>query len=224
MDSVLKILEIFGRRKILLFLNPVLNILFVSGITYSICVQFYPSLAIPDTIQLKSCIEYFLKGEFIVPFGVFVLAWNITSVPSELVFKILNSKITKCIEKKVLAPLFITNNSQTNIPKWVNDLYSSIRKTLSESKKKELKLILIKTEIETASNFVLLIRSMIAIILYFVQVSYFGWVLFVSLIILQIIIFFVLVIGYQLAVIIPILNSKLATSNPILEEKEPKLQ
>ena len=76
-------------------LKAPLNILFVCNIAYWLYCGFYPSAPNLKTTTQISWAAYFLSGEYIVPFGVFVLVWALTWLLGRFVFDNSNLLITE---------------------------------------------------------------------------------------------------------------------------------
>lgn len=231
MESILKILVSIRRGKVLMVLNPILNILFISSITYSICKYFYPTFGIPTEIQLQPTIEYFLNGDFIIPSGIFLLLWTISSFLFEILFLWINSLITsrinRCFQKIFLNPETeindITNSTKiSNIPNWVMEIYKNIRNSINDSKKTQINQLLNISKIDLSYDFILLWRSIIVVTMFFVQVNYFGWILYGLILVTQIVMIVKILIGYQVIVFIPIFYSKLKNNKEVANENELK--
>ncbi len=176
-------------------------------------------MEVPATFTLKGILDYFLSGEFIIPFGIFFLIWVITKFAGSL-FEVANYKITEWIRKKfdkfnfikpdgaledAVAPV-LPDGSRPK--RWTVRLYEITRRKLTNAKLEEIDLRLKYSQVQFTSDFVLVIRSIIAIIIYFCCVEYFGGKLFTLLIFTQFVIIFLVFFGYQLAALIPIVGSK----------------
>jgi hypothetical protein len=218
--ELLKISELIRHGKALNMLKPALNVLFVSGITFTLIQKIYPSISIPEKFTLKGIIEYFLCGEFIIPFGIFFVVWALTKFAGSI-FEVINFKITDRIGKIFDQFEFIKSEGAiedaeftpymlVGVPKkrWAVRLYEAVRKKLTDAKIDEIQFRLNYARIQYTSDFVLIIRSIIAVCIYFNNVQYFGWLLLVIILVLQIILTALIFIGYQLAALLPIVGAK----------------
>ncbi|MBI3502004.1 MAG: hypothetical protein HY063_09430 [Bacteroidetes bacterium] len=87
---------------------------------------------------------------------------------------------------------------------WFVHLYQEIKKSFTPKEQEEMKkqINLYKRRVTTDS--VLLLRTLIAIIIFYLTIDYFGWLLLLILLTILIISFVLLVIGYQMAELLPI--------------------
>lgn len=221
MSAFLKIADLIRHGKILTVVKPFLSVILVGGITYAIFQKSYGVVILPDSFSLRKTAEYFLNGDFIVPFGIFFLLWAVTSIVCNAVFDLINLKITDKVRLAIDKTNFIdpqrtVEDAQLNaklflkVPRkqWTVRLYEAVRNKLGDYKIDEIDRRLQMAQIEYASDFVLIVRSVIAIVIYFNTVAYFGWVLFFALIILLVILCILIFISYQFAALLPIVASK----------------
>lgn len=221
MIAILKIAELIRHGKILTVVKPFLSVIMVAGITYAIYHKRYGAVVLPDEFSLKKTSEYFLNGDFIVPFGIFFFVWAMTSIICGAFFDLINSKITDWIWKHInplnfIDPTRTVEDAKLNagtlvgVPRkqWAVRMYEAVRNKINNQKIEEINKRLQLAQLEYASDFVLIIRSIIAIVIYFNSVTYFGWILFLALMLLEIVLIVLTFIGFQFSALLPMVASK----------------
>ncbi len=223
MDEILKIANLIKHGKAFNYVKAALNVVFACGITAAIYVKAYSPLPKVDLTTWSNFFSYMLSGQFIVPFGIFFLVWLTTSFLGELWFNGLNFSISEKLRGKLVNFSFLHTFgksaqaeekdkvralAEATKKDWIIVIYEHIRKSLPEAKQVQIKKAIELVKQDYASDFILLIRSFVATIIYYNQVEYFGGLLFTVLFLVQLISSFLLILAYQLAVLIPILGSK----------------
>jgi hypothetical protein len=204
------------RRAITLLVN-----ISVASFIFEKCYGKYTFLDIQD---YKGIVAFFIKGNFFIPFALFIIVCGITYLFSTFIFiAITHFRSTYLIRKIVSYEVkkdeikdLIT--STTKIPKYASpiDLTEDILVNLYAQFRTELKpevidsiaqqLELPKKNIE--SNFHLGFRLLIVITIYFSSIPQFGWVLYVISILTIIIAIYLQMISYQFLAILPTLIRK----------------
>ncbi|MBN8703349.1 MAG: hypothetical protein J0M08_09805 [Bacteroidetes bacterium] len=223
MDELLKTASLIRHGKGHNLLKPFLNILFVSVITFAIIKKIYVNLPIPSNFPIEMIIDFFLNGKFIIPLGFFFLVWVLTSAPSQFIFQWFNDRIGEKQQRKILDFSFAeaftllgTNKQlkeklpiQTKRKNWIFDLYEKVSKSIPSKEAARMLKQIQRAKFYYTTDFILLIRSIITSIIVFNQSLYFNNYVLAILIMAHVIMGFLLVFGYQLAAVTPIIVSKL---------------
>jgi hypothetical protein len=216
-------------------LKAPLNILFVCNITYCLYCIFYPSAPNLKSATQISWAAYFLNGEYIILFGVFVLAWAFTWLLGLFIFNtsnlLISERIRTWILEQSISKAFDTGSNNAlqgeilamaKAPRrnWVVHLYKHFIGSIPKEKIPRIKRAMQLTQEECSADFVLITRALIVLLIAFIQVSYFGKFLFAALILFLIGFAVTLYFGYQLAAIIPIIGYKLGSEIDENERRE----
>jgi hypothetical protein len=221
MDFIFKIAELFNGRNAN-YLKMALSLLFAANITYFIYCHFYgTSLDVKIDSQV-SWINYFLRGEYLVPAGIFALTWYGTGFIGSWIFKLSNYFIANRVKAWIFKKSFlkemglgIDSNPQHELLASANgapalaDVYKSIRESLGQKQRAALSKSTAKASEAQAENFVLLFRALAAIVIAYIEVSYFGAGLFALLLVFLLAFSFTLFLAYQGALAAMLINIKL---------------
>jgi hypothetical protein len=220
MSYLAHISDRIANRKGLRTVKPLLHVLFVACITYSVMLHLYPEEIIPKTFEWDRIVRYLLSGDFIVPLSIFFMLWAITGTTGALFDNRmsnwgskLSSKISKIqfIEDKatiVAEELSSAQISATAKRNWAVRLYEASLKYVEHRNIEEIDLKLKRASLDLVDSFVLVIRSIIASILFLNQVPHFGWGLFLLLLLFQLFSIAALVIGFLFTFLLPIVARK----------------
>ena len=201
-----------------------LNLLFnisIASFVYEKCYGNYTWLNYND---YKSILDFFIKGNFFIPFSIFLVVYGTTQFLSIAFFGALNHfktiKITreilqyqfkketvderlKEIKKvsKYVSPISLTKNTML-------EFYQELRKHITPEAFEEIEKGLKEPKQNLEANFSLAFRMAIAITIYFFSLPQFGWLLYLTAMIVLFVGMYVLMISYRFLDIIPTLMRK----------------
>lgn len=219
-------------------LRRMLNLLFnisIASFIYEKCYGSYSWLNITD---YKSILDFFIKGNFFIPFSIFVVVYGVTQFMSSAFFSILNhfksvkiqreilqyqykkDKIDKGMSEihkasKYVAPMDLT-------PELMLKAYQELRKDIKPEVFQELESGLKEPKQNLEANFNLAFRALIAITLYFISLPQFGWILFTVVAIVLLLGMYILILAYRLLDIIPTALRKFHTQAEMYLQTEVK--
>ena len=173
-----------------------LNLLFnisIASFVYEKCYGNYTWLNYND---YKSILDFFIKGNFFIPFSIFLVVYGTTQFLSIAFFGALNHfktiKITreilqyqfkketvderlKEIKKvsKYVSPISLTKNTMLEV-------YQELRKHITPEAFEEIEKGLKEPKQNLEANFSLAFRMAIAITIYFFSLPQFGWLLYLT--------------------------------------------
>jgi hypothetical protein len=183
-------------------LRGFLNFVFTASITAALFQSIYFKYEVYDITDYKVIVDFFLTGNFFIPFILFLIIYRITYYIPNILFFLSNHFITKYLDKK-LDPLFDT------IIRSTDDFIISIlelTKRIVDRHKEEVfsqyVLKLRKSQWDIEDGFVLYTRGLICAIIYYCKLPHFGGILFTTVIFLFVLSFFIRIVGYQLIHII----------------------
>lgn len=202
-------------------LNLLLNIS-IASFVYERCYGYYTWLNYND---YKGILDFFIKGNFFIPFSIFLVVYSLTQFVSIVFFLGLNHfksiKITRQIIQyqfkketvderireinkvsKYVTPIRLTKSK-------LLELYQELRNHITPEAFEEIEKGLKEPKQNLEANFTLAFRMLIAITIYFLSIPQFGWVLYSTATLVLIVTMYVLMIAYRFFEIIPTLMRKL---------------
>jgi hypothetical protein len=201
-----------------------LNLLFnisIASFIYEKCYGNYTWLNYND---YKGILDFFIKGNFFIPFSIFLVVYGTTQFLSIAFFGALNHfktiKITREILQyqfkketvderlkeirkvsKYVSPISLTKNTMLEV-------YQELRKQITPEAFEEIEKGLKEPKQNLEANFSLAFRMAIAITIYFFSLPQFGWLLYLTAMIVLFVGMYVLMISYRFLDIIPTLMRK----------------
>lgn len=201
-----------------------LNLLFnisIASFIYEKCYGHYAWLNYND---YKGILDFFIKGNFFIPFSIFLVVYSSTQFLSVTFFWALNYfksiKITREIlyyqfkketidEKlkeinkasKIVSPIRLTKNIMLEV-------YQELRNHITPEVFDEIENGLKEPKQSLEANFTLAFRMLIAITIYFFSLPQFGWLLYSVAVLVLLLIMYLLMIGYRFLDIMPTLMRK----------------
>lgn len=201
-----------------------LNLLFnisVASFIYEKCYGKYSWLNYND---FKGVLNFFVKGNFFIPFSIFIVVYAVTQFLSIVSFTALNHFKTIKIMKEIMqyqfkketiderlkeiteaskyvSPIKLTKNSMIS-------LYEELRTQITPEAFEELEKELKEPKRALETNFTLAFRMSIAISIYFFSIPQFGWLLYSIAILVLFLIMYILMISYRFLDIMPTLMRK----------------
>lgn len=201
-----------------------LNLLFnisIASFIYEKCYGEYSWLNYND---YKGVLDFFVKGNFFIPFSIFIVVYAVTQFLSIAFFAALNHfktiKITREIlqyqfkketiderlkeitkASKYVSPIKLTKNTMVS-------LYGELRTQITPEAFEELEKGLKEPKQTLEANFTLAFRMSIAISIYFFSIPQFGWLLYSVAILVLLLAMYILMISYRFLDILPTLMRK----------------
>lgn len=201
-----------------------LNLLFnisIASFIYEKCYGNYTWLNYND---YKGILDFFIKGNFFIPFSIFLVVYSLTQFLSIAFFVALNHfktiKITREILQyqfkketvderlkeinkvsKYVSPIRLTKNTMLEV-------YQELRNHITPEAFEEIEKGLKEPKQNLEANFTMAFRMMIAITIYFFSIPQFGWLLYLTAMIVLFVGMYVLMISYRFLDIIPTLMRK----------------
>jgi hypothetical protein len=201
-----------------------LNLLFnisISSFVYEACYGKYTWFNYND---YKGILDFFIKGNFFIPFSIFLVVYSLSQFFSIAFFNALNHfktiKITREILQyqfkkeavdarlkeinkvsKYVSPIRLTKNTMLAI-------YQELRNHIPPEGFDEIEKGLKEAKQNLEDNFSLAFRMVIAITIYFFSISQFGWVLYLTAMTVLITVMYILMISCRFLDIIPTLMRK----------------
>jgi hypothetical protein len=196
-----------------------LNLFFSISVTSFVFEKFYFKYSWPDISNYKLLLDFFIKGQFIVPFCIFLLAHGLTYFVPSVIFAVYNLKksikwarkivayeITKTTIDNELRKFKVRLKSVANVnltKETIIDTYLQFKDQLDVNALDEINKTCTIQKNNLESNFIFSFRALICIIIYFGTIPYFGWVLFTLSCIALLLYMFILIIGYQFLDVLP---------------------
>jgi hypothetical protein len=202
----------------------IMDFLFSVSITSYIFSKVYFPYTLINLTDYRGIYSFFVNGDFWPPFIIFLIIYFGLGFIAQSIFILTNLRYELKIKTKILAygrkkkdlnRLFknINNNPIAPIPFKVNHTYllQYIQKIKDSVKPEQWKNALNKmerTKENLLSNFKVTIKAIIAITLYFMSLSHFGWLLYLIslLVLISLLIFFFL--SHLLLEILPVAVQK----------------
>ncbi|MDI9312666.1 MAG: hypothetical protein QM535_20825 [Limnohabitans sp.] len=204
-----------------------LNLLFnisIASFVYEKCYGHYTWLNYND---YKGILDFFIKGNFFIPFSIFLVVFGTTQFLSISAFSLLNHfktiKITREILQyqfkketvderlkeldkvsKIVTPIRLTKKTMI-------ELYKKVRTNITPEAFEEIEKSLKEPKQNLEANFTLAFRMTIAISIYFFSLPQFGWLLYLTALTVLLVGMYVLLISYRFLDIIPTLMRKFHT-------------
>jgi len=221
-EQIISIAEKLEDKKFLVVLRRILNVLFISNITSVLFEKFYYKYSLLDLADYTGIIDFFIKGQYIIPLIIFFHVWLLTWIIGYFGFSLYHLKIVEKYKSRILGMSFqqdkLDNTNielEKNIPykineKWYLSLYIEIKKSFNQDNKRKILKALNNAKEIVIQNFILLIRALFTVILLFIFLPDFNTFLFIIVIITVIITTILLSWGYRILEVLPVLFQKAA--------------
>lgn len=201
-----------------------LNLLFTMSITSFVYHKCYGDYSWLNYNDYKGILDFFIKGTFFIPFSIYLVVYSLTQFFSIAFFGTLNHfktiKITREIlyyqfkketiderlqeintASKYVSPIRLTKHTMLEV-------YQELRKHITPEAFEEIEKGLKEPKQNLEANFTLAFRMMIAITIYFLLLPQFGWLLYLTAMIVLFAGMYVLMISYRFLDILPTLMRK----------------
>jgi hypothetical protein len=201
-----------------------LNLLFNISIASFIYEKYYGTYTWLNYNDYKGILDFFIKGNFFIPFSIFLVVYGTTQFLSISIFYVINhvksvnltreifqyqfkkeniDERLKDINKvsKIVSPIRPTKNTMLAVYQKLRnhitpEAFAAIEKSLKEPKQ------------NLEANFTLAFRMIIAITIYFLSLPQFGWLLYLTAMLVLISSMYILLISYRFLDILPTLMRK----------------
>jgi len=178
---------VLDQRKI----KGALNIIFICSITSFVFERYYFKYRLLPIDDVNSIYDFFIRGHFIVPFALFYAFWILTIALRMLLFQVPNAFISKkfgSILTKFMVWYLVSKKSKFSSPNVLPKSKSLdwVVKSLPDTELEDRSLIkkTLQSHQSLESDFTLVLRGFIAITLYFISIDYFGWRMFLILLLI----------------------------------------
>ncbi|WP_319592125.1 hypothetical protein [uncultured Draconibacterium sp.] len=224
-DLLLVVGDYLKGKTIIPQIRRILNFIFTISITsffYERIIGPYSWIEITD---YKGILDFFVKGNFYVPLFMYVIVYVSISLLSYVLFDIfVNKKSVKWTEKIIKYELIkkVDEDSYWNIgnansslakktidKSRIKSLYDTLTKKFGKEEVRSLEKALSEAKKDLSSNFTLIIRGLIAIIIYFFTIDEVGVVILLISLMVLVGIGIILRIVYVFLDVIPALARKL---------------
>lgn len=175
-------------------LRRILDVVFSLSIASFLFERFYFEYQWLDITDYKGIINFFIKGDFIVPFLLFLASHYLTYGIAFAFFTLSTTRkstkwITRIIKFKLKKRDFadltkkINNNPAIKMPvklqsSWVINTYHALKESVNEEQWKKADTEIKKQKLNIEKNFILVSKAIIAISIYFGIVPHFGVLLY----------------------------------------------
>jgi hypothetical protein len=201
-----------------------LNLLFNISIASFVYEKYYGTYTWLNYNDYKGILDFFIKGNFFIPFSIFLVVYGTTQFLSISIFYVINhvksvnltreifqyqfkkeniDERLKDINKvsKIVSPIRPTKNTMLAVYQKLRnhitpEAFAAIEKSLKEPKQ------------NLEANFTLAFRMIIAITIYFLSLPQFGWLLYLTAMLVLISSMYILLISYRFLDILPTLMRK----------------
>jgi len=219
-------------------LSRILNLLFSISISSFLFEKFYFKYNLLDVTDYKGILDFLIKGQFVVPFAIFLIVHYVLSYGSDMLFSIVTFRtvakwqkyayeleFTKRESKKILKKIY--QNSFIELPQKMDTptiirWYKHIKTTTDISTWNKIRTNLEQMELNINRNFNFAIKSAIVISIYFSNVSYFGWILYTAVLAVIIGLIIGLRAGYIAIKFLPIVVQRLIDQAEKYLEENPE--
>ncbi len=175
-------------------ISRILHVLFSASIASFLFEKFYFHYHWLEISDYKGILDFFIKGYFVVPFTIYVVVHFSINLFSTALFSLLTffksatllnriHKFQLTKEESNAAIDKLNNNPVVEPPeKWTEPaffkLYEHIKSNVPAAQWNRMEADLDKQKINVQKNFHLGIKTIIVVTIYFVTISYFGWMLY----------------------------------------------
>lgn len=197
-------------------MQRILNFLFSSSISSFLFEKFYFKYSWIDFTDYKAILDFFIKGYFFIPFSIFIIVHVMIRSIADYFFSLSVFNKSQKWQSKIFAfeltkeefPLMENklNNqigeSTVKNNNWIKQIYDHIKESVTEEQWRIFINALDKEKQKANDNFALAFKAIIVITIYFFTINYFGWILYLAvLLILLIILIGLWFLGLTLSII-----------------------
>lgn len=200
-------------------IRRVLNLLFSISITSFLFESFYFKYNWLDFTDYKNLLNFFIKGHFFVPFSLFIIIHACIDIFAEGVFTLSTLRNSSALLKKIINYEFkkedyrnllstMNDNPVVEMPvEWnksfIVKLFSHIKSSVPADAWQKFEEACEKQKQLVKKNFNLAFKALVVITIYFVTLSYFGWLLYLLVLIMLTVVMAGLWFSYLLLDVLP---------------------
>jgi hypothetical protein len=211
-------------KSIMPSIRRILNFLFNISISSFLFERIYGSYTWMNYNDYKGILDFFIKGNFFIPFSIFLVVYGTTQFLSMILFLSINYfkavKLTKEILEyqfkkdlidqrineinevsEIVSPIKLTKATLVS-------LYQNLRTHLTPEAFENMESGLKEPKQDLEATFYLAFRMMIAITIYFISIPQFGWFLYSIAAVFIIVGMYVIMIAYRFLDVFPTLMRK----------------
>lgn len=205
----------------------ILNLLFNISIASFIYEKTYGKYTWLNYDNYKGILDFFIKGKFFIPFSIFFAVYSLTQILSVILFTSINHFKTLKWTKEIIAYEVRNDlieerlNTISEVSKYVSpivitkplliELYNNLKSDLTVEMYNKIENELREPKENLEATFHLFLRGLIAISIYFLSLSQFGWVLFIIILLTLLVGMYLILLAYRFLDILPALVRKLHT-------------
>jgi hypothetical protein len=198
--------------------RKLLSFLFSISITSFIFERLYFKYTLLEFTDYKGILDFFVKGYFFVPFCIYVIVHYSLDIVSDIAYNLMISikadkwrrwifkiKYKKSDSKKIIKAI-VDNNPTPFIldERWLFSVYQQVTNNFSQEQWTKMLVDLEKAKRNNLHNLQLAFKAIIAVIIYFANVPYFGWKLFSATVVLLLLIIAALYFAYLSMEVLPL--------------------
>ncbi len=197
----------------------ILNFLFSVSISSFVFETFYFHYYWLDISDYKAVLNFFIKGDFFIPFSIFIIIHSILDVVSHFVFTLTTFRKSASLLKGIIQYEFnkehyrsvitsVNNNPVVDMPvvldkNYLLELYKHLQANITADDWNELSKTCDEQKASVKRNFSLLFKAVVVITIYFVTIPHFGWFLYLLVILVLILLMSLMWIGYLFFDLLP---------------------
>lgn len=200
------------------------TLLFNISISSFIYERIYGSYVWLNYNDYKGILNYFIKGDFFVPFSIFLIVYGATEFVSVILFGLLTHFPNIKLSRKILLYQLEKNSVDKGIRQitrksrriasidWPKskmiEFYHNIKQDINQELIDKIQKEMAGPKKEMEMNFIFTFRGLVAISIYFLTLNHFGWMLFALTLIVVLYAMACFVIAYRLMDLLPTLVRK----------------
>ncbi len=238
-EIFLIVADYFKGKSIYPSFRKLASLLFNISIASFIFEMFYGEYAWLNYNDYKGILNFFIKGNFFIPFSIFIAVWSVSQFIALIIFTSINHFQTLKLTREIVYYQIKKETIDKNLKQiskasryatpiritkgMMIEMYQQLKNELTPElyQKMETELKIPKENLE--ANFILVFRAFIAITIYFLSIQQFGWILFTITSIVLICSLYIIMLSYRLLDVFPTLIRKFhALAEKYLKEHEPK--
>jgi len=192
----------------------ILNLVFSISISSFLFERFYFKYDWLDVTDYKGIINFFIKGNFFVPFCIFIVVHYLLEWLSYITYSLMTYVKSVKIQRWIYSlefkrkdakqiSSFLNKNPFNSIPlkideQWFLKIYDHLVKTIPPEQLTQMEVELVRVKDSNEKNFQFALKALVAISIYFSIIPYFGWKLYVLVVIILLMIVASLFLGFLL--------------------------
>jgi hypothetical protein len=205
-------------------LRRILNFTLNTSISSFIYEFFYGPYQWLDFNDYKGILDFFIKGNFFIPFSIFIITYGVIEVSSVFSFKLFHHFKTLKHSRQIIASQLSKSDIDHKLSEFEEktkpvsqialtkdkliELYQVLKKEITPQALSEMQKGLDDLKRSIEAQFALTLRLLIAISIYFLSLPHFGLLLYIIVMCLLVGLLYLLNVSYSLLDILPALTRK----------------